>query len=206
VFRARLWYLRQALSFISFASLRRVPAGSLLWAAIAAIAEYVFIFLVPRYFGLPLLLSLAALMTAALGIIGATAIQSNSDIAALSRASGLWGVLFAAMLTAAMAAGILAPVRAAVCLILILLTAGFLGAWRTDQVRMGTLTAIAAAFIGSALTAASLAVVSMEGLERPHPPIAGTFVLLSLGLGAALGSVGGMFGNGLKNMFRRQFR
>ena len=195
VFRARLWYLRQALSLMTLAGCCQAAVGSVgrngmvLWAAAAAVVEYTFIFLVPGRLGLPLGLSLFVLITAALGISGATAIRSAADVRFLWRASWLWGFLFAA----AMAARIAVDARGAAVAV-ILMAAGFRGAWRTGEVRTGILTAMAASVIGSLLTIAVVALGLPIGIGNPHPPIAsGLFVLLAIS--TVVGTVGAMFGS-----------
>jgi hypothetical protein len=235
VFRARLWYLRQVLSLLTWSRLgcfaNRVLernsmttknlVTSLVWtaAALSALCA-VFIVLVRNRFEPPPPSILLFLTPIVLGICAATALRSASTLHLLWRAGRIWAVAFAAVFAMRIAVDTIAPFDVeqyflaqsrsdfsefdfprrflvGVAIALILMAAGFQGAWKTGRIRPGMLVAMAASLMVSLPAAGALVIFS-----RSAAPTA--LVLVALGVSAVLGSIGAMLGRGVGGMLPRR--
>lgn len=158
--RARLWYLRQALS-LALAS--NSPVQSLIW--LAAAGAIVTAFVMRNHLDPPF--NLGAWTALAIG--GSAALfMRPSDFAFLWRASVAFGSLFgAAILTVSVVATLLVPVAdpdallvvydglrgqlVVACGAAIFVAAGFRGAWRGQRVGTGILAAMGTGVVGAAI-------------------------------------------------------
>ncbi len=87
------------------------------------------------------------------------------------------------------------------------LAAGFSGSWQTGRVRIGALVAMITSVVASLLSlaiVAAITLVSFDTLVRNDPDPGEVFIVpaILLAVGAVMGTVGGMFGRGLRGIVR----
>jgi len=125
VVRARVWYLRQVLSFMTPHALVRAVVGSeregemannlsrasLLWTIAASLTLAVIVALLVRSnFGPPLGLNVLVPIALALAVSTAASMRSRADIRPLLRAGLIWGGLLAVVLLVRLLFDVFAPV------------------------------------------------------------------------------------------------
>jgi len=125
VVRARVWYLRQVLSFMTPHALMRAVVGweregkmannlsraSLLWTAAASVALAAIVALLVRSnFAPPVGLNVLVPIALALAVTSAVSMRSGADIRPLLRASLIWGGLLAAVLLVRLLFDVFSPV------------------------------------------------------------------------------------------------
>ena len=197
VSRARLWYLRNALSLVTMAGCRRLVErlvvsrkSSVLWIGAALAAAGVLLLMLARTnWGPPRVpLVFVQLGAAGLAVCAATALRPAIEDGLLWRVGMIWGALFAAAIAVRMLFDLVAPLdversflsshvpdRGVILgagIAVIFLAAGFAGAWRSGRVRAGTLTAMASSAIGSTITVIVATVVFefLFAVRRPGTP------------------------------------
>jgi hypothetical protein len=188
--RARIWYVRQVLSFLDLGGLLevagKVPAP-LLWGSAAALVVYLLVFALPYATGMAVSTVLLLFTGIVLTIVGATAIRSLVDGWSLLR-TGLVGFICFGVATAVVSsAQVFRPALIMGTFLVIVTATGFRGAFRTGQVRSGMVAAV-----GTGTAATALMVVTVSVLHLQHPPLTSIPVLPATA--AILGAIGALFG------------
>jgi hypothetical protein len=189
--RARLWYIRQVLSFLHIAGLVKaagyIPAP-LLWGAAATLLVYVLVFALPYLTGMALSTILLLFTGIVLTIAGATATRRTLvESWSLIRTGFLGFICFGVTTAVVSSAQVFRPVLLMEMFLVIVTATGVQAACKTGQVRSGILAAVGT---GTAVTA--LVVVTVSVLHLPHPPFASALVLPAAA--AILGAIGASFG------------
>jgi hypothetical protein len=223
ILRAQLWYVWQTFTLVAF--VRRTDmqknmgwlwgVGAVAWAAV------IIGLLVRSGFTPPALPPAVALVPDALGLTAVTALGSPGDAKALWRIARFWAALLVVAAGARMAVDALFPfdieryflaqVRpgfseldfprrfvfgAAVALLLI--AAGFHGAWTTSRVRFGIVAAITAALM---VTTPLFAFAALA--DRATIPY--QILMASTAIDSVTGALGAMLGRGLRGAPVRAF-
>ena len=223
--RANVWYFTQVVSFMKNSNV--VIAAAWL-AAGAVVLSALSLLMVRTDFGPPppSILPLPGVMVIALvlGIVGATATRSATDLGFLWRASRFWGITLGITLVVGNTIAILAPrflmeqgelphpdhilgvapiARRlfVVAIAVIFMMAGFRGAWRTSQVRKGIVAAVATSVVGAVLACAVGLVVEMLAFGtiglRQIPIWA---IVVAPMLSTVPGTIGAMLGKGFEGL------
>lgn len=189
-FRARLWYLRQIMSFLNVADTMDVAgkiSKPLLWGAAVALIVYVLVFALPSATEIPFGELLFMFTGIVLIVIGATAIPTLEHRRPLFRMCCVGLVCFAGVIAVVTGAHLLRPVMIMAAFLVVATTAGFQGAWRTGMVRTGIVLSV-----GMGIACAALLYVTVHFLSRPHPPLSAALVLPVMA--AISGTIGAVFG------------
>jgi hypothetical protein len=225
--RANVWYVKQTGSLMNSS---RLSLPSSVWLTLAVVVLAAVLFLLVRSdFRPPVPLAVFASVAAVLGMSGLTVMRSTADVGTLWRASRVFGVLCSAVFMLRMLVDTVAPrdvVEAflaqsrgtysefndprrwllGAALAMIFVVSGFWGAWRTGDVRHGTVAAMATSVIGSVLTLAIVAlgmalslmigagVAAAFAFQGGGIPMAPPILVM---ISAVLGTIGAMFGRGL---------
>jgi hypothetical protein len=200
-FRARIWYLRQVISFLNVADVLDVAdkiSRPLLWGTAVAFFAYILIYALPSATEIPISTLLFLFTGSALIVGSATAIRTLEKRRALFHMCCVGLVCFTAVTAMVMSAQVFRPVIIMASFLAIATVTGFHGAWITGLVRAGIVVAVA---IGTA--AASLLYITVDVLGRPHPPLSAIFALpVMAGICGAIGAIlGKRFGSPAVNCF-----
>jgi len=189
-FRARIWYLRQVMSFLSVADAMDVAgkiSKPLLWGVTAALFAYVLIFALPSATEIPFSTLLFTLGGIVLIVGGATVIRTLENGRSLIRMCCVGFVCFAAATAIVTSAQVFRPVIIMGTFLLIATTLGFHGAWITGLIRAGIVVAVVVGTAG-----AGFLFVTVDVLNLPHPPLFAAFALPAMA--AICGSIGAVLG------------
>jgi hypothetical protein len=188
-FLAKIWYVRQVLSFLDLAVLvevaRKIPP--LLWGTCASLAVYILLFAVPYATGTTVSTVLLFFTGIVLTIVGATAIRNLIEGWSLLRPGLVPFICFGLTTAVAVSAKVFRPTLIVGTFVVIVTVTGFQWTFRTGQFRSGIVAAVG---IGTA--AAALILVAVSLLHLPHPPIRSVVVLPAAA--AILGAIGAVFG------------
>jgi hypothetical protein len=199
--RASLWYLRQVLSLLTWRGVCRLAmdgswSSAILWAAAAALVEFVFVFVLPDTFGASIESSVFMLIACALAASGVTAFRSVSFASAR-----YWGSLTFVVIVSASMLPISLLGFFALSLALIFIAAGFYGAWHGGLVRTGTLLAMMTSAIAILLVQAAGALsAALGGASELHPPMPNLLMLCPISL--VFGTLGAFASKGLTAILR----
>jgi hypothetical protein len=189
-FRARIWYLRQVMSFLNVADAMDVAAKiskPLLWGVTAALFAYVLIFALPSATEIPFSTLLFTLGGIVLIVGGATVIRTLENRRSLFRMCCVGFVCFAAATVIVTSAQVFRPAIIIGTFLLIATTIGFHGAWITGLIRAGIVVAFVLGTAGAVLL-----FVTVDALNLPHPPLFTAFALPAMA--AISGSIGAVLG------------
>ena len=189
-FRARIWYVRQVLSFLDLGLLVEVAGkipSPMLWGIAATIVVYILLFTVPYATGLTVSTVLLLFTGIVLTIVGATAIRSLVECWSLLKTGVVGFICFGVATAVVSSAPVFRPALIMGTFLVTVTATGFRGAFRTGQVRSGIVAAVAN---GTAATA--LVVVTVTLLHLQHPPMGSVVVLPATA--AILGAIGALFG------------
>src|SRR5262245_21215777 len=189
-FRARIWYLRQVISFMNVADAMEVAekiSKPLLWGVVAALFAYVLIFALPSATEIPFSTLLFTFGGIVLIVGGATVIRTLKNRRSLFRMCCVGFVCFAAVTAVVTSAQVFRPVIIMGTFLLVATTIGFHGAWITGLVRAGIVVAVVVGTAGAALL-----FVTVDVLNLPHPPLFAAFALPAMA--AVSGSIGAVLG------------
>jgi hypothetical protein len=189
-FRARIWYIRQVLSFLDVVGLVKVIGKiptTLLWGTAAWLLGYGLFVAAPYRTGISVSTVLLLFIGIVLIIFGATAVRTMTAGWSLLRIGVLGFICFAVATAVVTSADVFRPALLMGTFLIIITAMGFQGANRTGQVRSGIITAAGA---GIGITA--LIVLTVSLLDLPHPPLASVLVLPAAS--AILGAIGASFG------------
>jgi hypothetical protein len=190
-FRARIWYVRQVLSFLDLTCLAkvggRIPAPAL-WGTSAALVVYLLAIVAPYATGIAASTVLFLFSGIALILAGATAIRTLADAWFLLRTGFVGFIGFGAAIAVVSSGQVFRPAFLMATFGVIVMATGFAGTFRTGRVRSGILAAV-----GTGAAATALLVVTITILHHhSHPPIASAAVLPIAA--AILGAIGALFG------------
>jgi len=187
--RARIWFCRQVLSFLRWDGLARLRSAMLpdcfFWAAVAAIAEYILLFVLPQKTGASLQAVIVWLAAALLATAAASGIRTAADAWLVCRTSVLWSLVFGFVIFLTVRAAQFTPVPLIVAFLVIVPLAGFQSARHTGVLRTGSAVGLmigTVTFLLGTLLAAKLRV--------PIPPA----YPLPPAVAVILGTAGAIFG------------
>jgi hypothetical protein len=183
------WYIRQVLSFVNAAGLRRLLLpGSSAWVAAVAVFQFAILVAAPVWAGVTPGWALFAFSTIALAAAGICALASAPERRVVMRASGLWILPFLATSLVVLTASTYSPIAGVLIFFFCVPGASFHAAARSGKLSPGIAAGIAA---GSAIVLVATASTMM--LHHPHPPL--TTLPFVLGIVAILSAIGGLFGS-----------
>jgi len=188
--RARIWYVRQVLSFLNASALVKVAEmipPVLLWGAGVWLLGFGLVFMVPYVTGMAVSTVLVLFAGIVLTLGGATAIRTLLKDWSLPGTSFLGFACFATVTAVVASAPIFRPLLMMEAFLAIMTVMGFSGACKTGQVRSGIMTAV-----GTSISVTALIVLTVRLLHLPHPPLASVVVLPAAA--AILGAGGALFG------------
>jgi hypothetical protein len=189
-FRARIWYLRQVMSFLGVADAMDVAgeiSKPLLWAAAAVLIAYVLVFALPSATEIPFSELLFVFTGIVLIVGGATSLRTLEHRRSIFRMCCVGLVCFAVVTAVVTSAHLFRPVIIIGAFLVIAITTGFHGAWRTGLVRTGIVVAVGIGTVGAALL-----YVTVDFLNLPHPPLLAAFALPAIA--AISGTIGAVLG------------
>jgi hypothetical protein len=189
-FRARIWYLRQVMSFLNVADAMDVAgkiSKPLHWGLAAGLFAYVLVIALPSATEIPFSTLLFTLGGIVLIVGGATVIRTLENRRSLFRMCCVGFVCFVAATVIVTTAQVFHPVIIMGTFLLIATTIGFHGGWITGLIRAGIVVAV---LVGTA--EAAFLFVTVDVLNLPHPPLFAAFALPVMaaicgGIGAILG-------------------
>ncbi len=189
-FRARIWYLRQVMSFLSVADALDVAekiSGPLLWGTVVALFGYALIFALPSATAIPFSTLLFLFTPIVLIVPSAAVVRTLEKRRPLFRMCCVGLAPFAAITAAVSSAQVFRPEIIMATFLVITTAVGFHGAWITGLVRAGIVVAVA---IGTA--GAVVLFVTVDALNLPHPPLIAVFALPAMA--AISGTIGAVLG------------
>jgi hypothetical protein len=189
-FRARIWYLRQVMSFLDVVDALDVAekiSRPLLWGTAAALFAYVLIFAIPSATEIPFN-TLLFLFTGIILIAGSTtAIRKLEHRWPLFRIGCIGLVSFATVTAVVLSAPVFRPAIIMGTFLVIAAATGFRAAWITGLARAGIVVSVATGTAGAVLL-----FVTVDVLNHPHPPLLAAFALPVMA--AISGTIGAVLG------------
>ena len=205
--QAWIWCWRQTTSFVTWEATGRVARGFkernpiLFWTGAIAAVQLFFTVLMPTVLGFTMQGALFALLVVSLATSALVSANFRLDWRAHGSRGLVAALVFAALAVATINFGVMVPNAFVPSVLVLMFLSGFDGAWRASHSDRGTLVAMMAGVIGSAIAMPMLTIGMRLGYEQSHPPLA-TFMPVAIGVSVVMGSLGAHAANGLKALMQ----